>query len=419
MSNKKNMSMKMFRLLLVIFFAPSILSLYQNSKEVNIINRENFEEKVIDTNYIWVVKFYAEWCNHCKKFVSEYEKTAQAFKSIVKFGAIDGDKNALLSNRYRVDEYPSVFIFGHKKENPYRFKSKNHTAEALSEFILKTIKEQVEDGLKPKLVASRYVKELKDEDFQSKVMGSFHGWIVFFYKSSNKNTKKIGNVLATCGKELKGKIKIGCMKTKDNETPNVLGVKEGIRVFPFGIKRKGNFIDYDSKITVDVIVDWVSEQYEEYMKKPQVYQIINEEVLRETCEDKPKCIVSFLPKLSMCAKNCRNDYLNLLKAMYSKFKEKLWGWVWSEEGAQNEIEDILYVNESGYPSIFAVDIKNMVYSVLSGTITEENVDNFLLKVIDGKSENFTINARSYPIIREVEIWDDEGEEEKTEEKDEL
>lgn len=55
------------------------------------------------------------------------------------------------------------------------------------------------------------------------------------------------------------------------------------------------------------------------------YQVIDEDTLKEACEQHPLCVVSVLPHILDCQANCRNGYLDVLNKMGDKYKKKMWG----------------------------------------------------------------------------------------------
>ena len=65
--------------------------LYSPSDDVVILNANNFNSKVIQSNELWFVEFFAPWCGHCKNLAPEWAKAAKALKGIVNIGAIDMD----------------------------------------------------------------------------------------------------------------------------------------------------------------------------------------------------------------------------------------------------------------------------------------------------------------------------------------
>lgn len=151
------------------------------------------------------------------------------------------------------------------------------------------------------------------------------------------------------------------------------------------------------------------------------FQLVSEAVLKETCEEHPLCVVSVLPHILDCQSKCRNDYLKILQAMGEKFKNKMWGyvisystfffkctssickvrlmiyfyitfssWVWSEAGAQPDLEGALDIGGFGYPAMAVVNTKKMKYSILRGSFSGDGIKEFLRLV-----KNFFYNHSDF------------------------
>jgi hypothetical protein len=56
-------------------------------------------------------------------------------------------------------------------------------------------------------------------------------------------------------------------------------------------------------------------------------QLLNEDSVKEACEEHPICIFSFLPDILDSQAEGRNKYLNVLKELGSKYKKNMWGYV--------------------------------------------------------------------------------------------
>lgn len=64
-------------------------SLYDGKSPVVKLTKENFKKKVLDSDDLWFVEFYAPWCGHCKTLAPSWEKAAKNLKGVVNVGAVD------------------------------------------------------------------------------------------------------------------------------------------------------------------------------------------------------------------------------------------------------------------------------------------------------------------------------------------
>jgi protein disulfide-isomerase A6 len=63
------------------------------------------------SNDMWLVEFYAPWCGHCKNLEPEWNKAANELKGKVKLGKVDSTVHQKISNKYRIQGYPTIKIF--------------------------------------------------------------------------------------------------------------------------------------------------------------------------------------------------------------------------------------------------------------------------------------------------------------------
>ena len=54
--------------------------MYPAGSDVIDLTPDNFDKKVINSDSIWIVEFYAPWCGHCQQLKPDYEKAAAALK---------------------------------------------------------------------------------------------------------------------------------------------------------------------------------------------------------------------------------------------------------------------------------------------------------------------------------------------------
>lgn len=79
----------LFSLIVTLCIINTCQALYDSSSPVIKLTKENFKKKVLDSNELWFVEFYAPWCGHCKTLAPSWEKAARNLKGVVNVGAVD------------------------------------------------------------------------------------------------------------------------------------------------------------------------------------------------------------------------------------------------------------------------------------------------------------------------------------------
>ncbi|XP_042477165.1 protein disulfide-isomerase like 2-2-like [Macadamia integrifolia] len=85
---------------LLLFFLQlggSVSALYGPSSPVLQLTPSNFESKVLNSNRIVLVEFFAPWCGHCQALTPIWEKAATVLKGVATVAALDADAHKSLA----------------------------------------------------------------------------------------------------------------------------------------------------------------------------------------------------------------------------------------------------------------------------------------------------------------------------------
>ncbi|XP_022126074.1 protein disulfide-isomerase A6 homolog [Pieris rapae] len=383
-------------------------ALYDSSSDVVQLTPSNFEKLVTNSNEVWIIEFFAPWCGHCKNLVPEYKKAARALKGIVKVGAVDADQHRDLGQKYGVSGFPTIKIFTGSKHTPYQGQ---RTAEAFVDAALKAAKEKAYENLGKKTSGSSSDKSdvitLTDSNFKEMVLDSEDMWLVEFYAPWCGHCKNLEPHWAKAATELKGKVKLGAVDATVHQMMASRYQVQGyptIKFFAGGKKTSDSVEDYNGGRTSSDIVSWALEKLAENVPAPEVLEVTDEEVMKG-CSDKPLCVVSILPHILDCNAACRNDYIAILKRLGDKYKSKMWGWVWSEAGAQTSLEESLEMGGFGYPAMAVVNAKKLKFSTLRGSFSETGINEFLRDLSFGRGQTAPVRGAEMPKISKTEPWD--------------
>lgn len=403
---------------LVACLASSGWAMYSPSDDVVELTANNFDRMVVKSDEVWVVEFYAPFCGHCRNLVPEYKKAATALKGVIKVGGINCEEEQGLCGQHGVRGYPTIKIFGANKRSPVDYNGQR-TAKDIAEAALAEAKKKIKNVLgggggssggssDSGSSDSKDVVELTDSNFDKLVLNSDDIWLVEFFAPWCGHCKNLAPHWAKAATELKGKVKLGAL---DATVHTIKAQQYGIQGYPSikffggGPKDRDSAQDYDGGRTASDIVNWALEKYSENIPAPEVVQLTSEDVTKKTCEDKPLCVVSVLPHILDCDAACRNKYLAILAKMGEKYKKKQWGWLWSEGGAQPEIESTLDIGGFGYPAMAVVNVKKMKYSLLRGAFSEDGINEFLRDLSYGRGHTAPVKGAALPKIHNVEPWD--------------
>lgn len=393
---------------------------YSASDDVIELTPTNFHKEVIQSDSLWLVEFYAPWCGHCQRLTPDWKKAASALKGVVKIGAVDADKHQSLGGQYGVKGFPTIKIFGSNKNKPEDYQGAR-TGEGIVDAALSALRSFVKDRLGGRSSgydsgrqsgggggSKKDVVELNDDNFDSTVLDSDDVWLVEFFAPWCGHCKTLEPEWAAAATEVKeqtqGKVKLAAV---DATVSQVLANRYGIRGFPtIKIFQKGESpVDYDGGRTKPDIVARALDLFSENAPPPELKEIINEEVVKKTCEEHQLCIVAVLPHILDTGAAGRNDYLTVMLKMADKYKKKMWGWLWTEAGAQLDLESSLGIGGFGYPAMAAVNARKMKFALLKGSFSEQGINEFLRELSFGRGSTAPVGGGAIPKINTVVAWD--------------
>ena len=70
----------------------------------------NFKEKVLDSDKLSVIDFWAEWCGPCRAIGPVIEELAKEYEGKVKIGKINVDHNPQVSMNYGITSIPAILF---------------------------------------------------------------------------------------------------------------------------------------------------------------------------------------------------------------------------------------------------------------------------------------------------------------------
>ena len=120
-----------------MFFLIFLIALVSaNSEGLVHMNEESFN-KHKGTNKKILIKFYTEWCGHCKRIEPIYQQLAEKMRDNddVIIGEIDCDENKDFCISKGVRGYPTILLFEGESEEGKKYKGPRAVIE-LERFVL-------------------------------------------------------------------------------------------------------------------------------------------------------------------------------------------------------------------------------------------------------------------------------------------
>lgn len=76
-----------------------------------VLNDENFEEEVLNSELPVLVDFWAEWCPPCLIVAPVIEEISQKYEGRLKVGRLNVDESSLTAAKYGIRSIPTFIVF--------------------------------------------------------------------------------------------------------------------------------------------------------------------------------------------------------------------------------------------------------------------------------------------------------------------
>ena len=81
------------------------------SNVIEVQNKEDFTNEVLNSESPVLVDFWAEWCGPCKQLAPLVEEAAEEFKDKIKVCKMDVDANIEVASEFGIRSIPTLMIF--------------------------------------------------------------------------------------------------------------------------------------------------------------------------------------------------------------------------------------------------------------------------------------------------------------------
>mmetsp|Transcript_29699 Transcript_29699/g.30103 ORF Transcript_29699/g.30103 Transcript_29699/m.30103 type:complete len:441 (+) Transcript_29699:56-1378(+) len=392
---------------------------------IHIGSEDEFKSKVLKGEELWLVEFYAPWCGHCKNLAPEWEKAAGTLKGAVKVAAVDATQLESLAQKYQIQGFPTIKVFGEDKKKPTDYQGQR-TADAIATEGMKALNQMIRDRKKGKTSSSGgsssssgsgsgskkkaggsggpAVIELTDMNFNALVMESNDHWIVEFFAPWCGHCKNLAPEYESAASQLKGQVKLGAVDaTVHQSIAQRYGVKgyPTLKLFPAGAK--GEPKDYQGPRDAGGIVDYALRTLDEAGVAPSIPQLTNKNVFAEACAETGKiCAIMFVPHILDADAKTRNGLLDTLGEVAKSFRGKPMSFVWTEAGTQTKLETALGLT-FGFPTIAVMSAEKKVFAVHRLSWSLKNIKGFLNGVLSGTER--TYQMEEVPKVEKATEWD--------------
>ncbi|KAL4431619.1 hypothetical protein ABPG77_001461 [Micractinium sp. CCAP 211/92] len=448
--------------LLLLAAAAPTFALYGSSSTVRSLTPADFNTVIKAKPAL--VEFYAPWCGHCKALQPEWERAAEALKGILTVAAVDADAHRELGGQFGVRGFPTVkFVWA---DASGKISSADYQGGRTAQEIVQWGLQQAQRVALGRLgvqggggnarggggsggdgscggggggghagggdfYAGSDVISLSDDDFHKQVVDSDDLWFVEFFAPWCGHCQQLKPAWTDLARQLKGRVKVGAVDcTQHKQTCDEFQV-QGFPTIKFFGENKDHPEEYNGGRDSGSLATFANERWSAQQPPPEVRELVDEHTWEEHCighaadddldigEVAPKqlCLVAFLPHILDSKAAGRQAYLEILRGLTAKFKDRPFSYLWAEGGAQPRLEENFGVGGYGYPALIAFNPSKSKYASLRSAFEETHVKQFLDSVRLG-FERVSDVSGELAKVQTREPWDGgEGAEEAADEFD--
>eukprot|EP00850_Spirogloea_muscicola_P002953 SM000011S19131 [mRNA] locus=s11:1045091:1047897:- [translate_table: standard] len=398
---------------LLAALAGPALALYGPDSAVLQLSPANFIAKVLESNKVVLVEFFAPWCGHCKNLAPAWEQAAKALKGVATVAAADCDAHQSLAQDHGIQGFPTIKYFSPGKKGLSDYQGPRD-AKAIVDFALSQVKSLVQARLSGKATggsgkggSSSGEKSgsvtLTSSNFEEQVLKSTDLWLVEFFAPWCGHCKKLAPEWKRAAKSLQGQVKLGEVDCTVEET---LARKYGIKGFPtilvFGADKESP-VPYEGPRSASAIESFAQDHLEANAVAPEVLELSNQNVLDQYCAKSTICFLAFLPNILDTGAEGRNKYLGILKEVSEHFKKSAYSYVWAEASKQAALEKAVGVGGYGYPALVALSVKKQLIVPFKGYFDKQPIIDFVQQA--GLGGRGSESVEVVPPVEETEPWD--------------
>lgn len=384
-------------------------ALYGPSSNVLQLSPSNFKSKVLSSEKLVFVEFYAPWCGHCKALAPIWEKTASVLKGFVTVAALDADAHQSLAQEYGIKGFPTIKVFAPGK-SPVDYQGARDV-KPIAEFAIQQLKAVVKDRLNGNSGSSKKSDssslsasvELTSSNFDDLVLKSKDLWLIEFYAPWCGHCKKLAPEWKKAANSLKGKVNFGHVNCDSEKSLMSRFNVQGFPTILVFATDKESPVPYEGARTASAIESFARDQLETNVPPPEVVELTGPDVMETKCAASAICFISFLPDILDTTAEGRNKYLELLLSVAEKFKRNSYSYVWAAAGKQPALEKAVGVGGYGYPALVALNVKKGVYAPLRSAFELEHIVEFVKDAGRGGKGNLPLE--SIPVLEKIESWD--------------